>query len=681
MSNALIELGTGELPPKALSKLLEAFRSGVESGLKELGIPFDSIEAFGGPRRMALHIHNLASQQADQKIERRGPAVQAGFDEDGNPSRALQGFLKSVNASIDDVSKEDTGKGEYFVFRGEKKGQATAGLLPGVMEKALKQLPVPKMMRWGNFDAEFVRPVQWLVMLHGDQLIDAELFNVKSGNQTFGHRFHHPDAITLKNADVYLESLEKAFVIANQETRRAAIFEQVEKLAASVNGKAILPANLLEEITQIVEWPQALLCQFDASFLEVPAECLVTALQQHQKCIALTDESGKLMNHFIAVSNIESKEPERVIAGNETVVCARLSDAKFFYETDLKTPLANHQQALEKLTFQAKLGSVWAKTQRATALAESIASQMGADVSKVKQAGAISKADLVTEMVMEFPELQGLMGQYYATAEGLDAEVAQALNGQYRPKFSGDDLPETATGIALSLGDRIDTLVGIFGIGQKPTGSKDPFALRRSAIGLIRILIEKQLPLDLAVLIDQAKTQLSEHLSNESVSEDVLHFCFERLKQYYVDQGVSIETFEAVRANHPSNFYDFDCRVKAVMAFEQLPEAQALAAANKRVINILNKQDAVADSINEAALVDEAEKTLFAALNQAKAKSQPLFDAQDYTAYLQSLAVLKTPVDEFFEHVMVMADDDKQRANRLALLAQLKQLFTQCAVI
>lgn len=678
-ANTLIELGTEELPPKALSKLLNAFQKGVSDGLQKAGVEFEQIDAFGGPRRLALMIKQLHTQQADQKIERRGPATQAGFDAEGNPSRALQGFAKSVNADIDSLEKETTDKGEYFVFRGEKKGQPVADLLPGIVQNALKQLPIPKMMRWADLEEEFVRPVQWLVMLHGDQVIDAELYAVQSGRLTFGHRFHHPDAIELKHADDYLAVLENAFVLANQQIRRYTILAQVKTITDKKNAKAVLPHTLLEEINQIVEWPQALLCQFDESFLTVPAECLITALQQHQKCIALTDQNDQLLPAFIAVSNIKSKQPERVVSGNETVVAARLSDAKFFFETDLKTPLGNHQAALEKLTFQAKLGSMMDKAKRTATLAEGIASQCQFDAAKAKQAGLLTKADLVTEMVMEFPELQGIMGEHYARHQGLDADVASALNEQYQPRFSGDVLPDTQTGIALSLADKLDTLVAIFGINQKPTGSKDPFALRRAAIGLIRLLIEKKLPLDLAVLIDQAAAQLGEHLSNETVSEDVIHFCFERLKQHYVDQGVSIETFEAVRANKPTNFADFDQRIQAVLAFEQLPEADAIAAANKRVNNILNKQGSSSDQVEESLLTDEAEQKLFKALSKVKADCQAYFDDQNYADYLKNLAQLKEPVDTFFDQVMVMADDGQLRQNRLSLLQNLKQLFGQCA--
>lgn len=681
MSNALIELGTEELPPKALSKLLKAFKTNVSQSLKDQSIPFDGIQAYGSPRRLALIIENLAIQQADQKIERRGPAVGAGFDADGKPTRALEGFAKSVSASVDQLEKEATDKGEYFIFRGEKKGQATAELLPNILHKALKALPVPKMMRWGDLDTEFVRPVQWLVILQGQQIIEAELFNVKSGNQSYGHRFHHPEAVTLQSADDYLETLEAAYVLADQNKRKSQILETVNALAAKHQATPILPEGLLEEITQIVEWPVPLLCQFDPDFLKVPAECLITALQEHQKAIALQDENGQLLPYFIAVSNIESKDPQAVISGNEKVVHARLSDAKFFFETDLKNPLQNHDTALAKLTFQAKLGSMLDKVKRNAAIAESISAQLGHNAAQAQAAALLGKSDLVTEMVMEFPELQGLMGEYYAKHQGMDSEVASALNEQYQPRFAGDVLPKTKTGIALSLADKLDTLVGIFGIGQKPTGSKDPFALRRATIGLIRILIEKQLSLDVAVLIDQAKTQHGAHLSNKTVSEDVLHFCFERLKQYYVDQGVSIETFEAVRANQPSNFYDFDCRIQAVLEFEKLPEAKALAAANKRVINILNKQGEVTGPIDENRLVENAEKALATTLTTVKSQCQPLFESRDYTAYLKALAALKTPVDAFFDGVMVMAEDEQLKTNRLAILGELKSLFGACAVL
>lgn len=692
MNDFLIEIGTEELPPKALGKLINAFKQGVSDGLKKANISFDAIEQFAGPRRLALRIKVLSPAQPDQSIERRGPNTKACFDADGNPTKALEGFLTSVGATVDQIEKIATDKGEYVFFKGEQKGLPTTKLLPKIIQDSLKKLPIPKMMRWGDKTEEFVRPVRWLLSMYGSDIVPMSLFGVEAANQSFGHRFHHPDMVSISCASEYESALEKAHVNVCANSRKEIIKSQVEAIAAKNNATAILPEALLDEIASINEWPTALLCAFDEAFLKVPSECLISALQQHQKCVALkndpstpstgsgteesgTEESGSLMPLFITVSNIESSKPESVIKGNEKVVCARLSDAAFFYETDLKTPLDQHESKLAKLTFQAKLGSVLDKTKRIGALAESIAAQAGSDSNKAKRAASLCKSDLVTEMVMEFPELQGLMGEYYANAMGEDADVATAINEHYWPKFAGDHVPTTATGTALSLADNIDTLVGIFGINQKPTGSKDPYALRRQAIGLIRIITENKLTVDLNVLVDQAVAQYGSQLENADTATDVLAFISDRLKNHYADSGINPAVFEAVKAANPHSITDFDARIASVIEFEKLPEADALAAANKRVRNILSKLDAVPSSIDESLFQETAEKALFSALNKATSEGQAELENADYTAYFTRLSALKDPLDQFFIDVMVMCDDEQQKANRLALLNAVSQAF------
>lgn len=675
MNDFLIEIGTEELPPKALYKLSASFEAGVAKGLKNANIAFDGITSFAAPRRLALRISQLAESQTDQSIERRGPNTKACYDAHGNPTKALEGFLNSVGATVDQIETLSTDKGDYVFFKGEQKGQATTALLPGIIKDSLKKLPIPKMMRWGDKTEEFVRPVRWVVAIFGSDVVPMNLFGVDAGNESMGHRFHHAQAVKITTPAEYETALEKAHVNVCAKARKAIIKEQVEAIANEHNAKAILPEALLDEISAINEWPTALLCTFDEAFLKVPAECLVGALQQHQKCVALESNSGNLLPMFITVSNIESNKPESVITGNEKVVCARLSDAAFFYETDLKTPLDQHNDKLAKLTFQAKLGSVLDKTQRIAALAESIATQSGGDAALAKQAASLCKSDLVTEMVMEFPELQGLMGEYYANAMGLDAELAKALNEHYWPKFAGDNIPQTKTGTALSLADKIDTLIGIFGINQKPTGSKDPYALRRQAIGVIRIIVENKLTFDLKVLLDQAVAQYAGALENENTAQDVYNFINERLKNHYADAGINPSVFEAVKAAKPASLTDFDARIHSVIEFEKLPQAASLAAANKRVANILSKAGEFTAQVDESLLADAAEKSLFTALTQATESGQAELESANYTAYLARLSELKEPLDQFFKDVMVMCDDEQQKANRLSLLAQVQSAF------
>ncbi len=681
----LVEIGTEELPPKALLNLINAFESGVKDGLEKAQIPFTQITSFATPRRLALLIQDLAPQAQDQKISKRGPAVSAGLDPAGNPSKALLGFLQSVNTDLNSLGREKTDKGEYFLYEGTQTGQSIEILLPPILKNSLDKLPIPKVMRWGSSDITFVRPVQWIVMLYGSEILPGNLLGLTAGRITRGHRFHHPEPITLQAAHTYEAQLLQSQVITNYSERSENIKNQVNQIAQKHQAIALLPQDLLEEITSINEWPHALLCQFDPEFLTTPQEALISALQQHQKCIALVNldknKNQKLLPCFIAIANLDSQDPQKVISGNEKVVRARLSDARFFYQTDLKTPLDQHEDALAKLTYQAKLGSMLDKQKRLSKLASEIAKKLGSNPLLAERSGLISKADLVSNMVMEFPELQGLMGEYYAQAMGENPEVCLSLKEQYFPRFSGDQLPSCLTGMALSLAEKLDALVGIFGIGEKPSGSKDPFALRRQAIGLIRILIEKKLNLNLLDLINFSQNLYGNLLSNPNTQKDVQEFILERLKNYLIETGINPNLFEAVKSVSPSTLTDFDLRIKAVMDFLKLPEAASLAAASKRVKNLLSKSEGSHGSVNPALLKDPAEKELFQALIQAQKLADPKLKNQNYSEYLQILSSLKNPIDQFFDQIMVLCEESDLRKNRLALLNQVSQAFSQVAEI
>lgn len=680
LQDLLVEVGTEELPPKALKKLSDAFTDGIIAGLKDAGVAAEAVLPYAAPRRMAVWLKGVPVQQADQIIERKGPAVAAAFDKEGNPSKAAEGFARSCSVEFSALQQVETDKGAWLVFRQQQEGQQTATLFPAIVEKSLAALPIPKRMRWGSGTAEFVRPVHWIVMLAGNQVIDAEILGIKTGNQSRGHRFHAPAAITINTPDDYAVKLGEACVIARFEARRDLIRTKVEALAAELGGKAIMPEDLLDEVTALVEWPVPVAGRFEERFLDVPQEALISTMQDNQKYFALVDANGKLMPNFITVANIDSRDVSQISSGNERVIRPRFSDAEFFWNQDKKQTLASRREPLKKMVFQQKLGTLYDKSGRVAQLASYIAQQLGADEALAVRAAELGKCDLVTSMVFEFTELQGTMGRYYAQHDGEAAEVATAMEEQYMPRFAGDELPATATGRILALAERLDTLAGIFGIGQKPTGAKDPFALRRAALGVLRILIELQLPLDLADLLGKAADGLTTQLGKKPETQEALDYILERLRAYYQEQGIGVELVEAVASLKPTQPLDFDRRVKAVAAFRQLMAAESLAAANKRISNILKKVEGeLPDSIHPGLLQLEAEQALAAAVQYQDNKVMPLFAAGEYEAALLSLAELREPVDRFFDEVMVMADDAALKNNRLALLNRLRGLFLRVA--
>ena len=677
----LLELGAEELPPKALDALSDAFAAGIEKGLQDAEIPFQTVTAFATPRRLAVQVTGLADKQPDREVERRGPALAAAF-KDGTPTKAAEGFARSCGVSVDELIHLETDKGTWLGYREQQQGDSVQALLPEMIRKTLQSLPVPKNMRWGASRAEFSRPVHWLVALYGSDVIAAEALGLEASRTTYGHRFHAPDAIQLEHADDYLAALENAYVLPDRQQRRERIREQVLAEAEVQEANAVIDEDLLVEVSGLVEWPVALTGSFDERFLEVPAECLISSMKANQKYFHLLDDQGKLKPLFITISNIESQDPDQVISGNEKVIRPRLADAAFFYDTDRKHTLASRIPQLESVVFQQQLGTLADKARRSTAIATFIAERIQGDVAHAQRAVALAKCDLVTEMVLEFPELQGIMGRYYAEQDGEPAEVAQALEEQYLPRFASDAIPQSLTGQALALADRLDTLVGIFGIGQRPTGAKDPFALRRASIGVLNILVKGELNLDLRELLQVAADQHQNLPKADGLVEDVLTYMLDRFRAWGQEEGISAEMYLAVRARPVTKPLDFARRLRAVKAFAQREEAAALAAANKRVSNILSKQEHDGSTQVEASLLQEAaEKALFEAVTASQQQVAPLFAKGDYQQALDALATLREPVDAFFDQVMVMADDDAIRRNRLALLASLQALFLEVADI
>ena len=677
----LLELGAEELPPKALDALSDAFAAGIEKGLQDAEIPFQTVTAFATPRRLAVQVTGLADKQPDREVERRGPALAAAF-KDGTPTKAAEGFARSCGVSVDELIHLETDKGTWLGYREQQQGDSVQALLPEMIRKTLQSLPVPKNMRWGASRAEFSRPVHWLVALYGSDVIAAEALGLEASRTTYGHRFHAPDAIQLEHADDYLAALENAYVLADRQQRRERIREQVLAEAEVQEANAVIDEDLLVEVSGLVEWPVALTGSFDERFLEVPAECLISSMKANQKYFHLLDDQGKLKPLFITISNIESQDPDQVISGNEKVIRPRLADAAFFYDTDRKHTLASRIPQLESVVFQQQLGTLADKARRSTAIATFIAERIQGDVAHAQRAVALAKCDLVTEMVLEFPELQGIMGRYYAEQDGEPAEVAQALEEQYLPRFASDAIPQSLTGQALALADRLDTLVGIFGIGQRPTGAKDPFALRRASIGVLNILVKGELNLDLRELLQITADQHQNLPKAEGLVEDVLTYMLDRFRAWGQEEGISAEMYLAVRARPVTKPLDFARRLRAVKAFAQREEAAALAAANKRVSNILSKQEHDGSTQVEASFLQEAaEKALFEAVTASQQQVAPLFAKGDYQQALDALATLREPVDAFFDQVMVMADDDAIRRNRLALLASLQALFLEVADI
>ena len=680
--NFLVEIGTEELPPKALKTLALSFADNVEAELNQAGLSFDKIEWFAAPRRLAVKVLNLATQQPSKEIEKRGPAVSAAFDAEGKPTKAAEGWARGCGITVDQAERIATDKGEWLVHCAKIEGQPTKNLLNGIVANALAKLPIPKPMRWADKTVQFIRPVHTVTMLLGDELIEGEILGVASARTIRGHRFLGEKEFEIQHADQYPQLLrEKGSVVADFNERKAEILAKSQAKATALGGVADIEESLLEEVTSLVEYPNVLAAKFEERFLAVPAEALVYTMKGDQKYFPIYDKDGKLLPHFIFVSNINPEDPTAIIEGNEKVVRPRLTDAEFFFKTDLKQKLVDRLPRLETVLFQQQLGTLKDKTDRIEQLAGEIAKQIGADEAKAKRAGLLSKCDLMTNMVFEFTDTQGVMGMHYARHDGEDEEVAVALNEQYMPRFAGDELPKSLVASAVALADKFDTLTGIFGIGQAPKGSADPFALRRAALGALRIIVEKNLPLDLEDLVKKSAALFGDKLTNKNVVTDVVDFMLGRFRAWYQDEGIAVDVIQAVLARRPTRPADFDARVRAVSHFRTLDSAEALAAANKRVSNILAKADAAIGEINLTACVEPAEKALAEAVLALRTEVQPLIAQGDYTAVLDKLANLRAPVDSFFDNVMVNTEDPALRQNRLAILNTLQGLFLQVADI
>ncbi len=680
--NFLVEIGTEELPPKALKTLATSFADNVEAELNQAGLSFDKIEWFAAPRRLAVKVLNLATQQPSKEIEKRGPAVSAAFDAEGKPTKAAEGWARGCGITVDQAERIATDKGEWLVHRAKIEGQPTKNLLNDIVANALAKLPIPKPMRWADKTVQFIRPVHTVTMLLGDELIEGEILGVASARTIRGHRFLGEKEFEIQHADQYPQLLrEKGSVVADFNERKAEILAKSQAKATALGGVADIEESLLEEVTSLVEYPNVLAAKFEERFLAVPAEALVYTMKGDQKYFPIYDKDGKLLPHFIFVSNINPEDPTAIIEGNEKVVRPRLTDAEFFFKTDLKQKLVDRLPRLETVLFQQQLGTLKDKTDRIEQLAGEIARQIGADEAKAKRAGLLSKCDLMTNMVFEFTDTQGVMGMHYARHDGEDEEVAVALNEQYMPRFAGDELPKSLVASAVALADKFDTLTGIFGIGQAPKGSADPFALRRAALGALRIIVEKNLPLDLEDLVKKSAALFGDKLTNQNVVADVVDFMLGRFRAWYQDEGIAVDVIQAVLARRPTRPADFDARVRAVSHFRTLDSAEALAAANKRVANILAKAEGDIGAIDVALCVEPAEQVLAQSVLSLAKEVQPLIAQGEYTEVLDKLAGLRQPVDNFFDNVMVNAEDAKLRQNRLAILNTLQGLFLQVADI
>lgn len=681
----LVEILTEELPPKILKKIADEFSHQITSRLEKTGLSFDNVTLYATPRRLALLVNNLAPAQPDQRVEKRGPALTAAYDKDGKPTPACQGFAKSCGTTPASLTTIKTEQGEWVGFQQNITGKRAVELLPDVINETLAQLPLPKRMRWSDKSEQFIRPVHSVVLLYGNELIKASIMGCQTTNKTVGHRFMAPDVITIEKPSDYAAQLKMSHVLADFAERRQKIQDDALAVVASKtkSAKPVLEKVLLDEVTGLVEWPVVMLGHFDDKFLKLPKEVLVSAMQDHQRYFPVEDEQGKLEPYFVLTSNIESKDAARVVHGNERVLRARLSDAAFFYEKDQSQSLESRIDGLKAIVFQAKLGTLHEKAVRLSALSAVIAAQIGGDKKHAQRAGLLAKADLLTDMVGEFPELQGVMGSYYAAHDGEAIDVVTALKEQYLPRFAGDGLPHSKAGQALALADRIDLLTGAFGIGQIPTGDKDPYGLRRAALGVSRILIENNLNLNLRETFAKAAELYQVALTNEHAQDEVIRFTLDRLRAWYQDQGVSADVFASVAALNIADPLDIDRRIKAVQSFKQLAEAEALSVANKRVSNILTKQvsELVNGSVDVALFESNVESELAAAVNAKRQQVSSLSAARDYEGVLQELAGLRQPVDDFFDQVMVMTDDVPRRENRLRLLSQLRALFLHVADI
>jgi glycyl-tRNA synthetase beta chain len=678
----LIELGTEELPPKSLKTLAAAFFDGIKLGLENHELTFDEIKWFATPRRLAVKVNGLIDKQSDKVVEKRGPAVNVAFDAEGNPSKAAQGWARSNGISVEEADRLVTEKGEWLLYKATVKGKAVTELVADIVTKSLNKLPIAKPMRWGSERIQFIRPVHTLTMMYGATVIEGAALGVSSSNVVQGHRFHHKALVTVDHADNYEALMLKAFVEVDYQTRQEKIIAQIEAVEAKQSVKAIVDKDLLDEVTALVEWPVTLVGTFDEEFLNVPAEPLIYSMKDHQKYFPATDSAGNLINKFIFVSNIESKDPQQVIFGNEKVIRPRLADAEFFFKTDKKQTLESRLESLETVLFQKQLGTLKAKSERIASLSEYIAETLNENTADAYRAGLLSKTDLLSDMVQEFPQVQGTMGKYYAIHDGESESIAKALEDQYRPRYAGDTLPEANSGCAVAIADKIDSLVGIFGINQPPKGDKDPFALRRAAIGVIRIVIEKQLNIDLNDLIAKSIALFGDKLSNDNTAENVIDFVMGRFKAFYQEQGIAVDIIQAVLAKKPTAPLDFDKRIQAVSHFSTLEAAQTLAAANKRVGNILAKFKGELYSEFKNELVEaEAESKLAITYSEISVELRPLLENKDYQAALTELAGLKAPIDNFFDNVMVMSDDEAVKVNRLTLLNEIRGSFFAIADI
>ncbi|EOI5798702.1 glycine--tRNA ligase subunit beta [Cronobacter dublinensis] len=679
----LVEIGTEELPPKALRSLAESFAANFTAELDAAGLTHGVVSWFAAPRRLALKVANLSASQPDREVEKRGPAVSAAFDAEGNPSKAAEGWARGCGITVGEAERLVTDKGEWLMYRAHVKGESAQALLPNMVSVALSKLPIPKLMRWGASEVQFVRPVHTVTLLLDDEVLPATILGIQSDRVIRGHRFMGEPEFTIDHADQYPQILlERGKVIADYNARKAKIQQDAEAAAAKIGGNADLSDSLLEEVTSLVEWPVVLTAKFEEKFLAVPAEALVYTMKGDQKYFPVYGTDGKLLPNFIFVANIESRDPHQIISGNEKVVRPRLADAEFFFNTDRKKRLEDNLPRLETVLFQQQLGTLRDKTDRIQALSGWTASQIGADVNHATRAGLLSKCDLMTNMVFEFTDTQGVMGMHYARHDGEAEDVAVALNEQYMPRFAGDALPSSLVACAVAIADKMDTLAGIFGIGQHPKGDKDPFALRRAALGALRIIVEKNLPLDLQTLTEEAVRLYGNKLTNAKVVDDVVDFMLGRFRAWYQDEGYSVDTIQAVLANRPTRPADFDARMKAVSHFRTLDEALALAAANKRVSNILAKaNEPLNEEVHASVLKEDPEIRLALQVAVMRDKLQPLFAEGRYQEALVELAQLREPVDEFFDKVMVNADDAQVRINRLTLLSKLRELFLQVADI
>ncbi len=681
----LIEIGCEELPAKNLKKIEIAFIEHITNALKAHDLSFKDIQGFSTPRRLAARIVALTTHQPSRSTLKRGPAKAAAFDEEGNPTKAALGFAESCGVDYGALSIQETDKGAWLVFEQTSPGEAATQLIPPIVTEILKSLPVGRRMRWGDLNDNFARPIHWIVLLLGNTTIETEIFGIQTSNLSYGHRFHHPHAIPISSPEVYEELLStKGLVIADFNKRRTAIVSMIEQTLQPYHHQAMLNLELLDEVTGLVEWPVVLLGEFNNTFLEIPKEVLITSMQTHQKCFAVVDATHTLLNKFLITSNIQSVIPASVVAGNEWVMHARLADAAFYYKKDKETSLEYRREGLKQVRFQQGLGSLWDKSERIARLAKIIAEKITANPTHVERAALLCKTDLLTQMVGEFPELQGIMGRYYALHNGEPPEVATTIEEHYHPRFSQDSLPSTLEGCAVAIADRIDSLLGLFGLGQRPSGDKDPFALRRQSLGILRILIEKQLDLDLRFLLETAKEPYQDILVEGNALEEVLDFCFERLRAWYQDQGISTRIFEAVLAKRPTNPLDFHRRIQGVSHFMGLKETETLAAANKRVQNILAKNEALMPedpTVETVLLIEEAEKTLEKQLFNKEKEIAPLLKTGNYTDALKMLSSLAGPIDQFFTKVMVMVDNPEIRNNRLKLLNRLRVLFLEIADI